>query len=366
MKSHAAVVMEPGAPYTIQEIDLPAPRPSEVAVRITAAGICHTDDLVRRGGLYRTPFPIVLGHEGAGQVESVGSSVTRVKPGDQVIVSFRSCGACDECLDGAVAYCRHTLRLNYGSENNMANRNSFLSDGSPVFTGFFGQSSFAEYAVVEERSVIPVEVGADLVWLGPLACSVQAGAGAVMNIARPQPGDSVVVSGVGAVGISALLAAKAMGASPVIAVDVNQQRLDIAASFGANHVLDAADESLARTIRGLTGGGAHIGIDCTGVPAVLPQLVRLTRSRGLTVMVGAVPPKSPIPFDTSHLLAGRTVRGTTAGDSNPALFIPRLIGMWKAGKLPMERFAHTFPFTDLEAATTALSSGDVVKPIVKF
>jgi aryl-alcohol dehydrogenase len=363
MKTIAGVVTAAGEPFALQEITLPDCGPREVIVALTATGMCHTDLAVRDGQLYETPFPIVLGHEGAGTVTSVGSDVTSLQPGDQVVLSFRSCQACRQCIAGNVAYCVRTLALNYGSGTGTAEPSGTLSDGSPVYTRFFGQSSFAKHAVVAEHSAVPVDAGSDLMWLGPFGCSVQAGAGAVMNVARPGPGESVVIFGLGAVGLSVAIAAKLAGCAPVIAVDRLASRLALAAELGADVCL-RPDDDVVRTVRRATAGGAAYSFDCTGVPSVLPDAVRLLDRLGTCVVVGAVPPRSQSLLDSSQLLAGRTVRGTTAGDSNPRIFIPRLVRLWRAGKLPVERMASVFPLADLELAASAMKSGDVLKPIV--
>jgi aryl-alcohol dehydrogenase len=363
MKTVAGVVNAAGAPFALEEITLPDCGPGEVTVAITGTGMCHTDLAVREGQLYETPFPLVLGHEGAGTVTAVGRDVRFLRPGDQVILSFRSCHACPQCIAGNVAYCVRTLALNYGSGAGAAEPPGLLPDGRPVHTRFFGQSSFARHAVVAEQSAVPVDAGSDLIWLGPLGCSVQAGAGAVINVARPAPGDSAVVFGLGAVGLSAAITAKLAGCAPVIAVDPLASRRSLADELGADLCLSPA-EDVVRTVRRATGGGAAYSFDCTGIPSVLPDAVRLLDRLGTCVVVGAVPPRSQSPLDSSQLLAGRTIRGTTAGDSNPRTFIPRLVRLWQAGKLPVERLATMFTLADLEQAATAMKSGDILKPIV--
>ena len=364
MITEAAVVAAPGAPFTLREVTLPEPGPRDVVVAVAGVGMCHTDLAVRDGTLYETPFPLVCGHEGAGVVERVGADVSTVRPGDQVVVSFRFCGTCDRCVAGDVSYCARTLRLNYGSGGGTGEPAARLADGTEVYTRFFGQSSFARHLVAPETSVVPVDAGADLPWLGPLGCSIQAGAGAVINVARPRPGDSAVVYGVGAVGLSAVAAARVAGCDPVIAVDRHPARRTRAVEVGAHLALDAADGALVKEIRRATRGGATFAFDCTGVPAVLPEAVRALDRLGTCVVVGAVPPRSQAPFDASQLMAGRTVRGTTAGDSNPRLFIPRLVRLWRSGALPVQELASPFAFPHFDAAGQAMASGSVVKPVV--
>ncbi|ASW55639.1 NAD(P)-dependent alcohol dehydrogenase [Plantactinospora sp. KBS50] len=363
MRTEAAVVTAPGAPFLPREVTLPAPGPREVVVALVGVGMCHTDLAVRDGTLYETPFPIVCGHEGAGVVERVGAQVTALAPGDQVILSFRFCGDCPQCIAGNVGYCTRSLRLNYGSGGGTGEPVGTLDDGGEVYTRFFGQSSFARHAIVHESGAVPVDVGEDLAWLGALGCSVQAGAGAVINVARPRPGDSAVVYGAGAVGLSAIAVARLAGCDPVIAVDRDPARRQRATDLGAHAALDA-DGSTVRQIRRATGGGATFVFDCTGVPAVLPDAVRALDRLGTCVVVGAVPPRSQTLLDASQLLSGRTIRGTTAGDSNPRLFIPRLVRLWRSGGLPVAELATPFAFPRFEEAAAAMRAGTVVKPVV--
>lgn len=364
MRSTALVARAPGSALEWLEVSLPDPRDEEIVVEIDGVGICHTDVAVREGSLYKTPFPLVPGHEGAGRVVWAGAKVSRVAVGDQVILSIASCGCCAHCVAGLPSYCDHMLALNYGSGVEPDETWGSLADGTPLFTRFFGQSSFARQVIVHERLAVAVDAGAELRHLGALGCSALAGAGAVLNVAKPSAGESVVVFGMGAVGISAAAAALSLGCSPVIAVDRRPKRLQAALELGVHEVVDANGDNTVRTIRRLTRGGAQVAVDSTGVPTVLNDAVRVLARLGICVLVGAPPPDAVAAIPPSHLLGGRSIRGTAAGDSNPHVMIPRLIDMWRDGSLPVERLTTDFPVEHAEPAINEMVAGNIVKPVL--
>uniref|UniRef100_UPI002A81622C alcohol dehydrogenase catalytic domain-containing protein n=1 Tax=Streptomyces sp. CRN 30 TaxID=3075613 RepID=UPI002A81622C len=259
----AAVTEAPGAPFTVRDADLEDPRPREVLVRMTAAGICHTD-LAMRDTWPRRLTPMVFGHEGAGRVEAVGAEVTGVAPGDHVCLSFARCGACESCAAGHPAYCHAARALNF-SGGRGDGTTPLARDGAPLHAGFFGQSSFATYAVVHESGVVKVDPGLPAAVAAPLGCSGQTGAGTVLNRLRPAPGSSLVVLGAGGVGLSALMAAVAVGCDPVVAVDPVASRRALAVALGATAAL-APGDGLVAALLDLTGGGAQHVVDTTGRP----------------------------------------------------------------------------------------------------
>lgn len=220
MKITAAVATEPKTPFDVVELDLDDPRPDEVQIRLVATGVCRTDAIVR-DQWYPTPLPAVLGHEGAGVVEKVGSAVSSVRPGDHVVLSFNSCGACKLCLTGHPAYCENFYAHNFAGQRSDGTTALSLN-GRQFSSHFFGQSSFASHANVAERSVVRVPEDAPLEILGPLGCGIQTGAGAILNVLQPRPGSAVVVFGAGAVGLSAVLAAKLRNATTI---DIGTQLL---------------------------------------------------------------------------------------------------------------------------------------------
>ncbi|SFI10764.1 aryl-alcohol dehydrogenase [Bradyrhizobium sp. Gha] len=261
MKIRAAVAREKGAPLTLETIDLEAPRPDEILVMVKATGVCHTD-LVVREGMLPTPLPVVLGHEGAGVVEAVGAAVTKVKPGDHVVMTFNSCGACPSCQDHAASYCHEFFPRKLFAAR--ADGSSALSTDGARINGNFFQSSFATYAICHEVNVVKVATDVPLELLGPLACGVQTGAGAVINALKISAGKSFAVFGSGSVGLSALMAAHVVGATTIIAVDTNPTRPDIAKSLGATDVIDPRRANAVEQIMRITGSGVNFALDTTG------------------------------------------------------------------------------------------------------
>lgn len=237
--TRAAVVESGGAPFTLSDVTLDEPAPHEALVRMVATGLCHTDLGVASGGL---PFPLpgVLGHEGAGVVEAVGSAVTGVAPGDHVVLSFTSCGDCRNCDGGHPAYCAGWLPLNLLGGRRADGTSTISRDGEPLGGHFFGQSSFAERALVDERSLVKVDQDVPLESIAPLGCGVQTGVGAVWNVLKPVTGSTIVVLGAGAVGLSAVMAAALTPATTIVAVDRFGERLTLARELGATHTVNAA------------------------------------------------------------------------------------------------------------------------------
>ncbi|MFE6280956.1 NAD(P)-dependent alcohol dehydrogenase [Streptomyces sp. NPDC057877] len=357
----AAVVEAPGAPFTVRDADLDDPRPGEVLVRMTAVGICHTD-LGMRDSWPRRLTPMVFGHEGVGRVEAVGAQVTGVAPGDHVCLTFASCGACEQCAAGHPAYCHTSRSLNLSGGR--ADGTTPLSvDGTPLHAGFFGQSSFATHAVVHERGVVKVPDDLPEVVAAPLGCSGQTGAGTVLNRLRPRSGSSLVVLGAGGVGLSALMAAVAVGCDPVVAVDPVASRRALATELGATAAV-APGDTLVATLRDLTGGGARHVVETTGRAEMARQAVGALRPRGELALLGL---GDEVTFDVRGLLAkGVRVHGVVEGDSDPGRFLPELVGLYRRGRFPVDRLVRTFSFDDIGAAVAAMGDGKVVKPVLTF
>ncbi|MEV5518459.1 NAD(P)-dependent alcohol dehydrogenase [Streptomyces flaveolus] len=357
----AAVTQEPGAPFTVRDVELEEPRPREVLVRMTAAGVCHTD-LGIQATWPRLLTPMVFGHEGAGRVEAVGAEVTGVVPGDDVCLTFASCGACPQCGAGHPAYCHSARDLNLSGGRGDGST-PLLLDGAPLHGGFFGQSSFATYAVVHERGVVKVPSGLPATVVAPLGCGAQTGAGTVLNRLRPEPGTSLVVLGAGGVGLSALMAAVAAGCDPVVAVDPVASRRDLAVALGAEAALPPG-EGLAAALRDLTGGGAHHVVDTTGRAEMLHRAVEALRPRGALAFLGL---GGEVTFDMMRLMTkGVRLHGVMEGDSDPARFVPELIGLHRRGLFPVDRLVTTFPFEEIDAAVAAMRDGSAVKPVLTF
>ncbi|GGF43890.1 aryl-alcohol dehydrogenase [Aliidongia dinghuensis] len=363
MRIKAAVAREPGAPFSVELLELEEPRPGEVLVRVVATGVCHTD-MVMRDQHLPVPQPVVLGHEGAGIVERVGAGVTKVAPGDPVVMSFNSCGECPSCQAEAEAYCHDFFGRNFLGAR--PDGSSGLSRRDETIHGnIFGQSSFASHALCHERNVVPVPKEAPLELLGPLACGLQTGAGAVMNALKVGAGQSLAVFGLGSVGLSAVMAARIVGAARIIAIDLHPGRLDLAQELGATDLIAGGSDAAARILE-LTGCGVDFAIDATGVPAVIEQAVSVLAPRGACGIVGASPAGARLSADLTHLLSGgRHIRGIVEGDSRPDLFIPYLIELHRRGEFPFDRLVRFYDFDDINQAVVDSESGCTIKPIVR-
>ncbi|MCP3380646.1 MULTISPECIES: NAD(P)-dependent alcohol dehydrogenase [unclassified Bradyrhizobium] len=365
MKIRAAVAREKGAQLKLETIDLEAPRPDEILVKVKATGVCHTD-LVVRDGMLPTPLPVVLGHEGAGVVEAVGTGITKVKPGDHVVMTFNSCGGCPSCQDQAASYCHEFFPRNFFAAR--ADGSSALSaDGARINGNFFGQSSFATHAICHEVNVVKVATDVPLELLGPLACGVQTGAGAVMNALKVSAGKSFAVFGSGSVGLSALMAAHVVGATTIIAVDTNPARLEIAKSLGATHVVDPRQANAVEEIMRITGTGLNFALDTTGLPAVIRNAVESLGPRGACGILGASGPDAEIVLNETHFMsAGRRLIGIVEGDANPDVFIPTLIDLYRRGRFPFDKLVRFYNFDEINAAIHDSETGAAIKPIVRM
>ncbi|WP_069760787.1 NAD(P)-dependent alcohol dehydrogenase [Streptomyces sp. LUP47B] len=364
--TRAAVVESGGAPFTLSDVELDEPGPHEALVRMVATGLCHTDLGVASGGL---PFPLpgVLGHEGAGVVEAVGPAVTGVAPGDHVVLSFTSCGDCRNCDGGHPAYCATWLPLNLIGGRRADGTSTISRDGEPLGGHFFGQSSFAERALVDERSLVKVDQDVPLESIAPLGCGVQTGVGAVWNVLKPVTGSTIVVLGAGAVGLSAVMAAALSPATTIVAVDRFGERLTLARELGATHTVNAAEEDLGEVLAALTGGqGADGIVETTGNVDVLRQGVDALGARGTVVVVGAPPFGTEVSLDVNGLLGGKRVVGLTLGDAETQSFIPALVRLVKEGRLPLHRLISTYPFADIDQAVRDMRAGKAIKPVLTF
>jgi aryl-alcohol dehydrogenase len=360
MRATAAVLRQADGPYVLEEVELDPPGPGEVLVRVVSAGMCHTDVVPRQEGA-PSPPPIITGHEGAGVVEAVGEGVERISVGDHVVLSFDSCGDCSACRRGAPPYCDLFLFRNLFGRRLDGTTGVRDAEGGEIASRWFGQSSFATHCVAAERGVVVVDRDLPLAKLGPLGCGILTGAGSVLVELNVGEGASIAVFGAGAVGLSAVMAARVVGANPIIAVDLHQHRLELATELGATHVLDGRSADLVQQIQALTGGGADFTFDTTGNVAVIGNAVGALRMGGHAGLVGIQ--TEPITFDAVALL-GKTVSGILEGGADPQVVIPRLIELWRAGSFPFDRLIETFPLDAINAAEDASLSGKVVKPVL--
>ncbi|APL95513.1 NAD(P)-dependent alcohol dehydrogenase [Sphingomonadales bacterium 56] len=357
----AALLAEPGGDWTIDPIAIEEPRGDEILVRIVACGLCHTDLAVRDRHL-PTPFPCVLGHEGSGIVERVGDQVTEFEPGDHVVLTCHHCGSCPNCLQGKPTYCHHFMQLNF-SGRRADGTSPVHAHGAPVAGAFFGQSSFATYALAHQRNAVKVAKDIDLRLLGPLGCGIQTGAGTVMNVLRAEPGSAIAVFGSGAVGLSAVMAARVAGCTRIIAVDVHQSRLDLALELGATHAVHCAERPALDQIRAL-GGGVHYAIDTTGIPSVVAEAVESLYPLGTCIMVGVGAPDAELRLPINSLFLGKTLAGAIEGNSVPKVFIPRLIELWRQGRFPFEKLLQFYPLAQINEAASDSKAGTTLKPVL--
>ncbi|MDJ1138524.1 NAD(P)-dependent alcohol dehydrogenase [Streptomyces iconiensis] len=370
MRTRAAVARPGSGTFVWEDVTLDDPRPDEALVRIVGAGICHTD-IAARAGQVPTPLPAVFGHEGAGVVEAVGSEVTGLAPGDSVVLSFSSCGRCLACRRGHPASCEHFFARNFGGARPDGSTPVHAADGSDLGGRFFGQSSFAEHAVVDARCAVPVlaDTEDELALLAPLGCAVQTGAGTVLNVLRPGAGSTVAVFGAGAVGLSAVLGATLTLAERVIAIDILPSRLELALELGATHVINGRTEDVQARLDEITGGRGVTGaVESSGVPELLRQAVdSLATGNGTVAVVGTPPLGTEGTFDINSLVVhGRSIRGVAEGDSDLVGFVPALVGLSRSGRFPFERMIRTYPPERINEAAADAASGEVVKPLLCF
>jgi len=366
VKTLAAIISSPKASFVLEEVDLPEPEPHEVLVRVSGVGICATD-LASRDGLLGAPYPAIFGHEAAGVVERTGEKVKKVAPGDHVVLAPDSDGTCPHCQQGHPMYCERFGELNFQTDPN--GRTAQLKDGRRAFLKYFGQSSFAQFALAGEHNTVRVRHDLPLKLLGPLGCGIQTGAGTVINGLKPQPGSSMAVIGAGAVGLAAILGAAVSGCAQIIAIDRHPGKLELAKSIGATHIVNTGETpDVAQTIRQVLPRGVEYIVDCAGVPSLVEVVLQALARRGTLALV-AVPPTADRKLELPWfplLLQGQSVRGFVEGDSVPDLFIPRMIELFQEGRFPFDRMIHTYPFQAINEAIEDQKSGKVVKAVLEL
>jgi len=365
MKITAAVVREKGGAFNIEELDLCDPRHDELLVQVIASGMCATD-LHGRDAYYPTKFPKVFGHEGAGIVRGAGAGVTKFKPGDHVVMAYPWCGECANCKSQRQTYCLHAFDLKMNGTR--ADGSTLHSkNGVPVYSAFFQQSSFGNFTIANERFAVKVRDDVPLTSVSALACGGQTGAGAVLNVMQPKAGDSFVVFGVGAVGLSGLMAGKIAGCDPIIAVDVHEHRLKLARELGATHTINhAGNTDVVAEIRQITGLGARFTLETSAVASVFREAVEALMPAGTCVLLGSARKGTEVSFETPFLQNGRTVRGVIQGDSVPQAFIPQLVDHIAAGRMPVERMITLYDLADINRAAAESASGKTIKPVLRM
>jgi aryl-alcohol dehydrogenase len=365
MQITAAVARERFGAFSIEDLELTDPRPDELLVQIVASGMCQTDQH-GRDGYYNTPLPAVFGHEGAGIVATVGKDVTKFAPGDHVVISFPWCGTCSNCKRHMESHCQNNFDLKM--RGTRPDGSTLMSrNGVPVYSAFFQQSSFATYAIANERFAVKVRRDAPLELLGPFACSGQTGAGAVLNSMQPRPGDAFAVFGVGAVGLSGLMAARIAGCDPIIAVDIHDQRLALARDLGATHVINhLAGNEVVAEIRAITGDGVRYSLETSAQPAVLREAVEALMPGGTCVLLGSARSGTEVSFDMQFLQFGRVIRGVIQGESHPHEFIPKLVDYLMQGRMPIDRMMSFYSLAEINRAAHDSSNGTTIKPVLRM
>lgn len=363
MRATAAVARERGRPLSLEEIELDDPRDDEILLKTVACGVCHTDAKAR-DGYGSVEFPLVLGHEGAGTIVEVGPRVRGLAPGDHVLLVSDYCGRCERCRAGQTAYCDEGAVRTFGATRPDGSTRARRGD-EPVRASFFGQSAFATYALASEQNALKVNEGLPLELFAATTCGMVTGAGAVLDVLPVGPGRSLAVFGTGTVGLAATMAARAAGASVIVAVDRRRSRLELALALGATHAIDpTASPNVASSLRAITGRGCNVVLDTTGDGHLQRSAVDALSALGhLGIVGGGGEPGVAL---ESLMVGGKTVRGIVQGDASGTLGLQRLLGLHAAGAFPFERLVRAYPFECVNNAIEDSLRGDTVKPVLVF
>lgn len=362
MKIKAAIAEQQGKPIKVEDVILDEPHPNEVLIKTVATGICHTDVAGRDMGM--TPYPVALGHEGAGIVEKVGSTVKSVKPGDHVVVSFGYCGHCKNCLAGHPAKCLHLNELCFRGTNYDGTHRLHTTDGKEIST-FFGQSSLATYIVADEHNVVKVTPEVDLKYLGSMGCGFQTGAGTILNDVKPEFASTIVIAGAGGVGLAAVMAANLYNPDHLIVIDRHDDKLAIAKELGATDVINTAKVADAeQAIRKIVPEGLDYAVDSIGYGPLITDLLHALGTNGKLYLIGIAGKLDLTGMDIMG--ESKQIIGLIEGDAIPQLFIPKLIKYFKKGKFPVDKLMKFYSFNQLDQAFDDFTSGKVIKPVIIF
>lgn len=364
MKITAAIVHEVGGDFSFEEVDLAEPKDDEILVKLAASGICHTDDFGRSADI-SIPMPLVLGHEGAGIVEKIGSRVRDFQPGDHVAFSYAFCDHCNNCLCGEPYYCDNYNEINFGGVS--GDGTSRLSQNGKPVSMFFGQSSFATHSVINNKSAVKVDKDMDLAYVAPMGCGVQTGAGTVLNVLKARPSDSLAVFGCGAVGMSAIMAAKVAHCKTIIAVGGNKESLELARELGATHTINRKEvEGITAAIMEITGKGVSFAIDTSGNERMIMSALHGVKYHGTFIPLSPEGKIKNFDMGVDVLMNMRTIKGVCEGDSIAQSFIPELVALYKKGLFPIDKIIKKYKFTDLEHAFQESRSGKAIKAVVEM
>ncbi|MBL3657268.1 NAD(P)-dependent alcohol dehydrogenase [Fulvivirga sediminis] len=365
MNTKAAVINETGGKFNIEDIKIDQDLgPNDILVKVVATGICHTD-LIMRDDFFPFLKPAVFGHEGSGIVEKIGSAVTKVSTGDHVVMAPASCGECENCVEGHPSYCLNFMELNFGGHQHEGTCPYHNHDGKEMGSGFFGQSSFANYSLVKENNVVKVDKDIPLELLGPLGCGFQTGSGTVLNFLKARPGDSIVVAGVGAVGLSAIMAAKLAGCTTIVAADIHDSRLELAKELGATHTINSKDQKISDYVLSeIAPKGLKYGLDTTGRNNVISDAMSALKIKGHMAIVLVAADK--LELDATAIQSGKSISFVNEGDSNPDVYIPNLIKLYKAGLFPFDKLVKYYDFKEFNKAVEDTEKGSTIKAIIKM
>lgn len=365
MEVKAAVINQPKSEFSIEDIQINTQLgPDDILVKIVATGLCHTD-LIMRDGFAPFPMPAVFGHEGSGIVAKVGSAVTNVEEGDHVVMAPASCGKCDNCVKGHPAYCTEFMGLNftgYPADDTCPYHNH---NGEPMGASFFGQSSFANYSLVKANNVVKVDKDIPIELLGPLGCGIQTGSGTVLNFLKAGAGDSILIVGTGAVGLSGIMAAKAAGCTTIIAADIHDNRLELAKELGATHTINTKYHKMSEVVYSeIEPKGVDFAMDTTARNDVISEAMLCVKIMGHMTIVFVRAEKLEIAAPA--IMPGKSISYVVEGDSNYKEYIPRLIKMYKAGQFPFDKLVKYYDLKDFNQAVKDSESGVTIKPIIKM
>ena len=356
----AAVLQTQHGPYELLPVEIDDPRADEVRVRIEACGVCFTD----LEAMEMLDAPCVLGHEGVGIVEAVGAEVDDIRPGQRVLVSYPWCGQCNSCVDNRPYHCTEHMALAFAGSRPDGSSPIRLA-GQPIGSAFFQQSSFATHAIAPARDVVPVDSRLSPALLAALPCGMQTGAGAMLNSLAVRPGESVLVFGVGAVGLAAVMGARLAGAAVVIAVDMKSNRVEAALAVGATHVLDPRDGEVPARVRAITREGVHVAFDTSGRDVAIRQAMDMLATGGRLGLVTIPDWGQDYRLSLQPLFerAG-TLTCIIQGSARPREFLPRLLESHAAGRFPIENLVTSYPFAAINQAIADIRSGTALKAVL--
>lgn len=375
MKTRAAVLREMGSaepysetkPITIETLELSEPKTNEVLIKIGAAGLCHSDLSVINGSRPR-PMPMVLGHEAAGEVIELGPDVTDFEEGDHVVCTFiPSCGHCIPCKEGRPALCENGAASNEKGEM-LTGGFRLQSEDNQTMYHHLGISGFAEYAVVSTNSIVKVDKDIPFEKVAIFGCAVITGIGAVINTANISAGSTVAVVGLGGIGLNAILGARLAGASEIIALDINEDKFELAKSLGATAVFNSGDDNVVENVKAYASGGVNYAFETAGVVPAMEVAYQITKRGGTTTTTGLPDPKHNFSFPQVTLAAEeRTVKGSYVGSCVPERDIPRFVNLYKQSRLPVDQLlTDTLSLEEINEGFDRLARGEAARLVVKI